>query len=149
MGGAAAAVAGGTHAVQWNPAGIARAFVPMAQLGMGLNPSPSDIQFDTSVLYPLADGTVFALSQFSDFPGSSPSSTQYIGSVALPLNSSHDFFLGANFKYMVLSTLFGTTAQEGRGLGFDLGLAYDLRSPQGTLASFALVVKDLDSQIPL
>ena len=33
MGGAAAAVAGGTHAIQWNPAGIARAFVPMAQMG--------------------------------------------------------------------------------------------------------------------
>src|SRR5579859_3423884 len=70
MGGAVAAIAGGTHAIQWNPAGIARASVPMAQLGLGLNPNSSEFLFNTSVLYPFPDGTVFALSQFSDFPNS-------------------------------------------------------------------------------
>jgi outer membrane protein OmpA-like peptidoglycan-associated protein len=147
MGNAAAAVAGGTHAVELNPAGIARATVPMIQLGGGFQLSPSDVQFQTSVLYPLADGTVFALSQFSEFPDSIPSNTVYVGSAAFPLNSSRDLFLGASFKYFVLSTLFGSTAQGGRGMGFDFGLVYDLRGPQGTLASFALALKDLNSQI--
>jgi outer membrane protein OmpA-like peptidoglycan-associated protein len=147
MGNAAAAVAGGTHAIQLNPAGIARASVPMVQLGGGFQLSPSNVPFQTSVLYPLADGTVFALSQFSEFPESFPSNTVYMGSAALPLNSSRDFFLGANVKYIVLSSLFGSTPQGGRGLGFDFGLAYDLRGSKGTLASFALAIKDLNSQI--
>ncbi len=147
MGSAVAAIAGGTHAIQWNPAGIARATVPMGQLGLGFNPSNSDLQVNTSILYPFPDGTVFALSQFSDFPASPTSNTTYIGSVALPLNSARDFLFGVNLKYLALSTLVGSTTQNGRGLGLDFGLSYDLRRPQGTIASFALAVKDAGTQV--
>ena len=147
MGSAVAAVAGGTHAIQWNPAGIARATVPMAQLGLGFNPATSDLQFNTSVLYPFPDGTVFALSQFTDLPSSPTSNTTYMGSVALPLNASRDFLLGFNLKYMALSTLAGGVRENGRGLGMDFGISYDLRRPQGTIASFALAVKDAGTQV--
>ncbi len=147
MGDAVAAIAGGTHAIEWNPAGVARATLPMAQFGLGFNPSATDFQFDTAVLYPFPDGTVFALSQLSDFPHSPTSSTTYIGSVALPLNSARDFFLGLNFKYLALSTETGGTIEGGEGLGLDLGLAYDLRGPEGTIASFGLAAKDINTEI--
>ena len=147
MGSAVAAIAAGTHAIQWNPAGIARVSVPMAQLGLGFNPGNDQILFNTGVLYPFNDGTVFALSQFSDFPSLPGSQTTYIGSVALPLNASHDFFFGLNLKYLALSTQVGPALENGRGLGLDFGLSYDLRRPSGTIASFALAVKDADTQI--
>ena len=147
MGSAVAAIAGGTHAIEWNPAGVARAIVPMAQMGLGFDPASMDFQVNTSVLYPVQDGTVFALSQFSDFPKSPTSSTTYIGTVALPLNSSKDFFAGLNLKYLTLSTGDGPTIENGQGFGLDFGLTYDLRQPQGTIASFALAIKDLDTEI--
>ena len=147
MGDAVAAIAGGTHAIEWNPAGVARANLPMAQLGFGFDPSTTDFQFNTAALYPFQDGTVFALSQFSDFPKSSGSSTTYIGSVALPLNSDRDFFLGINLKYLALSTEIAGAQESGQGLGLDLGLAYDLRGPEGTLASFGLAVKDANTEV--
>lgn len=146
MGSAVVAIAGGTHAIEWNPAGIARSNVPMAQLGFGFDPYLSSFQFNTSVLYPLPDGTVFALSQFSDFPNASGSNSTYVGSVALPLNSSRDLLVGFNLKYLVLGSVSGLN-QNGRGLGLDLGLSYDLRNPQGTIASFALAIKDVDTEI--
>ena len=147
MGSAVAAIAGGTHAIQWNPAGLARATVPMAQIGLVFNPSSSDLQFNTSVLYPFPDGTVFALSQFTELPSSPTSNTTYMGSVALPLNASRDFLLGVNLKYLALSTMVGSTQENGRGLGLDFGISYDLRRPQGTIASFALAVKDAGTQV--
>ncbi len=147
MGSAVAAIAGGTHAIQWNPAGIARATVPMAQLGLGFDPKTNDLQFNTSVLYPFPDGTVFALSQFSDFPSTPGSTTTYMGSVAMPLSASRDFLFGVNLKYLALSSRLGSGLESGRGLGIDFGLSYDLRRPQGTIASFALAVKDAGSQI--
>ncbi len=147
MGSAVAAIAGGTHAIEWNPAGVARATVPMAQLGLGFDPASQDFQLNTSVLYPVQDGTVFVLSQFSDFPKSPISMTTYIGTIALPLNSSKDFLAGLNLKYLALSTLDGAAIQNGQGFGLDLGLAYDLRSPQGTIASFALAIKDLNTEV--
>jgi flagellar hook assembly protein FlgD len=147
MGDAVVAIVGGTHAIEWNPAGIARATVPMGQFGLGFNPSTSEFQFNTSVLYPLQDGTVFALSQYSDFPNNPTSNTTYIGSIGMPMNSSRDLFLGFNLKYMALSILNGMVPQNGRGLGFDLGLAYDLRNPQGTVASFGLAVQNVASDI--
>src|SRR5579863_727371 len=48
MGSAVAAIAGGTHAIEWNPAGVARATVPMAQMGLGFDPSTTDFQLNTS-----------------------------------------------------------------------------------------------------
>jgi len=147
MGDAVAAIAGGTHAIQWNPAGVARATQPMAQMGFGFNPSSDDFQWNTAGLYPFQDGTVFALSQFSDFPSAPGSSTTYIGSIALPLNSARDFFLGLNLKYLALSTEAGGVLESGQGLGLDLGLAYDLRGPEGTVASFALAVKDANTEV--
>lgn len=147
MGSAVAAIAGGTHAIQWNPAGIARATVPMAQLGLGFDPSSSDAQFNTSVLYPFQDGTVFALSQYSDFPNAPGATTVYTGSFAFPLNSARDFLLGFNLKYLTLSTSLGSAMVNGRGFGLDFGLSYDLRTSKGTLASFALAIKDVDTQI--
>jgi outer membrane protein OmpA-like peptidoglycan-associated protein len=147
MGDAVAAIAGGTHAIEWNPAGVARANLPMAQMGLGFNPTTTDFQFNTAVLYPFPDGTVFALSQFSDFPKSPTSSTTYIGSVALPLNSERDFFLGLNLKYLALSTEIDETVEGGEGLGLDMGLAYDLRGPEGTVASFGLAAKDINTEV--
>jgi outer membrane protein OmpA-like peptidoglycan-associated protein len=147
MGSAVAAIAGGTHAIEWNPAGVARATVPMAQMGLGFDPHSMDFQLNTSVLYPVQDGTVFALSQFSDFPKSPNSRTTYIGTVALPLNPSKDFFAGLNLKYLTLSTGNGSAIESGQGFGLDFGLTYDLRRPQGTIASFALAIKDLDTEV--
>jgi len=147
MGNAVAAIAGGTHAVEWNPAGVARATVPMAQMGLGFDPATMDLLINTTFLYPFQDGTVFALSQFSEFPKAPYSNTTYIGTVAMPLNSSRDFFLGLNLKYLTLSTFTGGGVVNGQGFGMDLGLSYDLRSPQGTLASFALAIKDLNTEI--
>jgi len=147
MGDAVAAIAGGTHAIQWNPAGVARATLPMAQMGLGFDPSSADLQWNMAGLYPFQDGTVFALSQFSDFPNTPGSSTTYIGSIALPLNSNRDFFLGLNLKYLALSTETGGVLESGQGLGLDLGLAYDLREPEGTIASFALAVKDANTEV--
>lgn len=147
MGDAVAAIAGGTHAIEWNPAGVARANLPMAQLGFGFDPSSADFQFNTAALYPFQDGTVFALSQFSDFPGNSGSSTTYIGSVAFPLNSERDLFLGINLKYLALSTEISGVQESGQGLGLDLGLAYDLRGPEGTVASFGLAAKDVNTEV--
>lgn len=147
IGDAVAAIAGGTHAIQWNPAGVARATLPMAQMGFGFDPSSADFQWNTAALYPFPDGTVFALSQFSDFPHAPGSSTTYIGSIALPLNSARDFFLGLNLKYLALSTETGGVLESGQGLGLDLGLAYDLRGPEGTVASFALAVKDANTEV--
>lgn len=147
MGDAVAAVVGGTHAIEWNPAGAARSTVPMAQLGLGYLPGSTELRFSTSVLYPFVDGTVFALSQYSDFPRSAFSNTTYVGTVALPLTASRDFLLGVNLKYLALSTADGVSRQNGRGLGLDLGFAYDLRDPEGTLASFALSVKDLNTDV--
>ncbi len=147
MGSAVAAIAGGTHAIEWNPAGVARANVPMAQMGLGFDPASMDIEFNTSVLYPVQDGTVFALSQFSDFPKSPTSRTTYVGTVALPLNSSKDFFVGLNLKYLAISTPNGSAIENGQGFGLDFGLTYDLRRPQGTIASFALAIKDLDTEV--
>lgn len=149
MGSAVAAIAGGTHAIEWNPAGVARATLPMAQMGLGFDTSSMDFQINTSVLYPVQDGTVFALSQFSDFPKSPTSTTTYIGTIALPLNSSKDFFVGLNLKYLTLSTLNGSAVENGQGFGLDFGLTYDLRRPQGTLASFAIAIKDLDTEVRL
>src|SRR6185295_10998045 len=128
-------------------AGIARATTPMAQLGLGYNPTIPTFQVNTSILYPVPDGTVFGLSQFSDFPSGHPSSTTYVGSVALPLNSTQDFFVGLNLKYLAVSDFSGLTVQNGRGLGLDLGLVYDLRRPEGTIASFALAIKDVDTHL--
>ncbi len=147
MGSAVVAVVGGTHAIEWNPAGIARASVPMAQIGLGYDPSSTDLSFNLSALYPLPDGTVFALSQFSEFPSSPGSTTTYVGTVAMPLNASHDLFLGINLKYLALSIVDGGVLQNGRGLGMDLGLAYDLRNAQGTMASFGLAVKDVATDV--
>ena len=147
MGDAVAAIVGGTHAIEWNPAGVARAAVPMAGLGLGITPANSDLQFNTAVLYPLPDGTVFALSQFSDFPNSPSSGTTYVGTVALPLNSSRDFLLGLNLKYLAFSTPANGTLQKGQGLGLDFGVSYDLREPRGTIASFALAVKDASTEV--
>ncbi len=149
MGDAVVAIAGGTHAIELNPAGVARAVVPMVQTGFGLDPSTLEFQFNTSVLYPFQDGTVFALSQFSDFPQSPSSGTTYIGTVALPLNSDRDLFLGINLKYLALSELNNGTLEGGQGLGLDFGLAYDLRKPQGTIASFGLAVRDVDTEVRL
>jgi outer membrane protein OmpA-like peptidoglycan-associated protein len=147
MGGAVAAIAGGTQAIQWNPAGIARASVPMIQLGLGILPATTDFHLNTGFLYPSQDGTVFALSQYSEFPDSHGSNTAYIGSIGLPLNASRDLLLGFNLKFLALTTSAGSIQDSGRGLGLDLGMSYDLRNAQGTLASFALVVKDLDTEI--
>ena len=147
MGNAVAAIAGGTHAIEWNPAGVARATVPMAQVGLGFNPASSDLQVGTSGLYPFEDGTVFALSQFSDFPKAPVSSTTYVGTVALPLNSSRDILFGLNMKYLALSLPSGGGQISGRGFGTDFGISYDLRRPQGTVASFALAVKNADTQV--
>ena len=147
MGSAVVAVVGGTHAIEWNPAGIARASVPMAQLGLGYDPSSTSLSFNLSALYPLPDGTVFALSQFSEFPSTPGSTTTYVGTVGMPLNASHDLFLGINLKYLALSIVDGGVLQNGRGLGMDLGLAYDLRNAQGTMASFGLAVKDVATDV--
>jgi len=147
MGGAVAAISGGTHAIQWNPAGIGRATVPMAQVNLGLKPSTTDVQLNTSVLYPFEDGTVFSLAQFSDFPYAPFSNTNYIASAAVPLNSTRDVFLGMNLKYIALSTLSGTTANNGRGIGLDLGLNYDIRNSQGVLVSLACVIKDIATEV--
>ncbi len=147
MGDAVAAIAGGTHAIELNPAGVARAVLPMIQTGLGLNPSTLEFQFNTSILYPFQDGTVFALSQFSDFPKSPTSSTTYIGTVALPLNSERDFFLGVNLKYLALSEIDNGILEGGQGLGLDFGLAYDLRGPQGTIASFGLAARDVNTEV--
>ena len=147
MGDAVAAVAGGTHAIEWNPAGVARATVPMAGLGLGITPANSDFQFNTSVLYPLPDGTVFAFSQFSDFPNTPSSGTTYVATVGLPLTSSKDFFLGLNLKYLAFSTPANGTLEKAQGLGLDFGISYDLREPRGTIASFALAVKDASTEV--
>ncbi len=147
MGEAVAAISGGTHSILWNPAGVTRATDPLVQLGLGYLPANSDFHLNTGVLVPLQDGTVFGLSQYSDFPKSPNSVTSYIGSVGIPLNSSRDFLMGFNIKYLALSTPMGADQVPGRGIGLDLGILYDLRNAQGTLASFALAVKDLDTDI--
>ena len=59
MGGAVAAIAAGTQAVPYNPAGIARANLPSVQGGMGFWPGPSNFDLSLGGLYPLNDGTVF------------------------------------------------------------------------------------------
>ncbi len=146
MGGAVAAMAGGTQAIPYNPAGIARDLVPMIQGGVGLLPGPMDSQFTLGFLYPLNDGTVLGFSQYSDFPSGS-SSTAYIGSFAFPLDASRDFLLGVNLKYLALGQDLSGSALNGRGLGFDMGLSYDLRNPKGTLASFALAIQNVDTQL--
>lgn len=140
------AIVGGTHAISLNPAGVARANEPMAQLGLGLDTQSSAFFLNTSVLYPMTDGTVFALSQFTDFPNQPFSRTTYIGTVALPINSARDFFFGMNLKVLSLSDLNGNMVLPGSGLGLDLGVAYDLRRPEGTIASFSLAIKDLSTE---
>ncbi|HVZ81383.1 MAG TPA: OmpA family protein [bacterium] len=145
MGQADSAVVGGTHAISLNPAGVARANEPMAQLGLGTQ--GPDLFLNTSVLYPMTDGTVFALSQFSDFPNQPFSRTTYIGTVAMPLNTARDLFFGLNLKVLSLSDLNGANVMPGSGLGLDLGIAYDLRRPEGTIASFALAIQDLSTEV--
>lgn len=147
MGEAVAAIAGGTQALPYNPAGMARALVPMANGGVGILPGPMDAQFSLGFLYPINDGTVLGFSQYSQFPQSANSSTVYIGSFALPLDSTRDFLMGVNLKYLALGENMLGEPVNGRGLGFDLGLSYDLRNPQGTLASFALVVRNVDTEL--
>ncbi len=147
MGEAVAAISGGTHSVLWNPAGVARATEPLVQMGLGYLPANSDFHLNTGALVPLQDGTVFGLSQYSDFPKAPYSVTSYIGSIGIPLNSSRDFLMGLNLKYLALSTPMGGQPVSGNGIGLDLGLLYDLRNAQGVLASFALAVKDLDTEI--
>jgi len=146
MGGAGIAVAGGTHSVFLNPAGTARSSTPLLQVGFGFSHS-GDLRLDTSVLYPFRDGTVFSLSQGSDLPSSPVGSTLVAASVGLPLDSSRDLFLGLNMKHLSLSADLGGGPERGSGFGLDLGVAYDLRRPEGTLASFALTLLDLASQL--
>lgn len=147
MGGAGSAIVAGTHAIELNPAGIARSDQPLAGIGLGLRPEGMDLLFSTSVLYPLEDGTVFALSQFSDIPHQPYPRTTYIGTVGLPLNPGRDLFLGFNLKYLTLSSPHGDSIDTGRGLGMDLGLAYDLQGPNGVIASFGLMVRDLSTEV--
>ncbi len=147
MGGAVAAIAAGTQAVPYNPAGIARANLPSVQGGMGFWPGPSNFDLSLGGLYPLNDGTVFGFNLYSDFPQDSSSCAAYVGSFAFPLDASRDFLFGMTLKYMALGQdLFGTQI-NGRGLGFDMGLSYDLRDPKGTRASFALVIQNVDTQL--
>ena len=91
MGRAVVAITGGIQAIEWNPAGIARAEIPMAQIGFGIDPATLGLTWSTGILYPLSDGTVFAISQFSNFPKNPTSNTTYIGTAALPLTSSQIF----------------------------------------------------------
>ncbi len=145
MGGADSAIVGGTHSIEVNPAGLAQATVPMGQIGLGLAPQGT-FDLNNVVLYPLQDGTVFALSQFTGFY-SGYSNTAIVGSVGLPLDSSRDLSLGLNLKYLLLSNPANSVEGPGRGFGMDLGFTYNLRDSKGTLASFGLTIKDLSSEI--
>jgi outer membrane protein OmpA-like peptidoglycan-associated protein len=147
MGDAVAAIAGGTQSIPYNPAGIARVLVPMIQGGVGILPGPLDSRFSLGFLYPLTDGTVLGFSQYSQFPQGASSNTVYIGSFALPLDSTRDFLMGLNLKYLALGEEMSGAPIGGRGLGFDVGMSYDLRNPQGTLASFALVIQNVDTEL--
>ncbi|HVM31711.1 MAG TPA: OmpA family protein [bacterium] len=146
MGGADEAIVGGTHAVQVNPAGLAQASVPMAQMGLGLVSPAGTFDLNNVVLYPLQDGTVFALSQFSGFY-SGYSDTSIVGSAALPLDTARNLTFGLNLKYLLLSNPANSTEGAGRGFGLDMGFMYNLRDAQGVLASFGLTIKDLSSAI--
>jgi outer membrane protein OmpA-like peptidoglycan-associated protein len=146
MGGADVAIVGGTHAVEVNPAGLGRTSVPMAQIGLGLISPSGTFDLDNVLVYPLEDGTVFALSQFSGFYNGY-SDTEIIGSAALPLDFFHNLFMGFNLKYLLLSNPTNSIEGAGQGLGLDFGLNYDLRGAGGTLASFGLAIKDLSSQV--
>lgn len=117
MGGAVAAIAGGTQALPYNPAGIARALVPMAQGGLGVLPGTLDDQFSLGFLYPLTDGTVLSFSQYTDFPQASNSNTVYIGSFAVPMDSSRDLLLGISLKYLALGEDMSGNQVNGPGSG--------------------------------
>jgi outer membrane protein OmpA-like peptidoglycan-associated protein/flagellar hook assembly protein FlgD len=145
MGGADNAIVGGTHSIQVNPAGLAQATVPMGQIGLGLAPQGT-FDLNNVLLYPLQDGTVFALSQFSGFY-SGYANTAIVASAALPLDSARDLSLGLNLKYLLLSNPANSVEGPGRGFGLDLGFTYNLRDAQGILASFGLTIKDLSSEI--
>jgi outer membrane protein OmpA-like peptidoglycan-associated protein/flagellar hook assembly protein FlgD len=146
MGGADSAIVGGTHSIQVNPAGLAQATVPMGQIGLGLESAQGNLDLNNVVLYPLQDGTVFALSQFSGFYNGY-ANTAIVGSAGLPLDSSRDLSLGLNLKYLLLSNPANSVEGPGRGFGLDLGFTYNLRDTKGTLASFGLTIKDLSSEI--
>ncbi|MGH7739656.1 MAG: OmpA family protein [bacterium] len=146
MGGADCAIGEDTHAVEVNPAGLAMAVVPMAQIGLGMPSSPNAFDLNAVVLYPLQDGTVFALSQFSSFD-TGYTDTSVVGSAAMPLDSSRDLFMGLNLKYMILSNPANPVEGVGRGFGLDCGFTYHVRDAQGEAACFGLSVKDLTSDI--
>ena len=57
--------------------------------------------------------------------------------------------MGINIKYFALSLLNNEIIQNGEGLGIDFGLTYDLRNTQGTIASFGLAIKNVNTDIRL
>jgi len=147
MGGAVAALTGGTHSVYWNPAGIARATVPMGQVGGLYQPDPGGPGFNTVLLYPSRDQAVFGLSQFTKL-GTADTFTVIMASLGMPLNPTRNLLFGVNVKHITLSEPNGFFRQKGRGLGLDFGLIYDLHLPKGpNVLSFALAVKDLSTQL--
>lgn len=148
MGGAVAAVSGGTHAVAWNPAGIARAQVPMLQFGSSFRPDPSAFGLDATGLYPTRDHTVFAISGFSSRIRDASDTVVAMLSAGVPLNDSRDLLFGANLKHFTLRDRSGDLPLRGRGIGLDLGLSYDLHLPSGAeVLSFALAVHDANTQV--
>ncbi len=146
MGGAVAAVSGGTHAVPWNPAGIARASVPMLQTGGAYRPEPEGFGLDAVFLYPTRDRTVFALSHITEKIKAVRSISWVVASVGAPLSSNRDLLFGANLKHATLRE--EGRPRRGRGLGLDLGFLYDLHLPTGSdILTFALAARDVNTQV--
>jgi len=146
MGDAAAASAGGTHAALINPAGIARATVPMAQLGGVFRQAPSTSGGNLTLLYPTPDGTTFGLTLMQD-GASGANQNRLLGlELGLPLQSNHDLLAGFSIK-SIDTRIAGPGSPGAHGLALDMGLDYDDRLPNGDALSFGLVAKNITGSV--
>ena len=141
MGGATAAVGGGTHSFFINPAGTDRATVPMAQLDGVWRSNGFPHGAHLVVLFPTDDATVFGLGVAQDSKTGAYRNRLLQVSAARPLITSRYLTGGVALK-LLESSLDDEPVQKAHGFSMDLGLTYDKPLRNGDTLSFGLVVRD-------
>lgn len=146
MGGATAAVGGGTHAFFVNPAGTARAVVPMAQWGGAWRSEDGPWGGSCVFLFPAGDGSVFGggVSRLQTDGVERDQTLQF--SAALPLDPAHRWMAGAALKSL-FEKKETSPAGKGHGLSLDLGLLYDLPLPEGDTLSLGAALRDASGSL--
>jgi outer membrane protein OmpA-like peptidoglycan-associated protein len=145
MGGATAAIGGGTHAFFINPAGTDRATVPMIQLGGVWRSGDLAQGGHLIMLFPTGDGTVFGLGVLQDGAQDRYRNRLLEGTAAIPLEGSHRLQGGIGFKILSGRLDDDNGTRSAHGLSVDLGLIYDCPLRNGDVLSFGCTAKDATS----